>query len=349
MNRRFNKVANFLIFGMGVGILIVGCGGGSGGAGTSDAAASFVADHQGGGFVGSWWYAASTVSVAKADTDTMLATGTNQYTGTTVHNVLSTGANGTAHISGSWGTDSSPNVYYDLISTGWVQSPDTASMVVDSDGRHLTITPAAAGEPALITAITKTNLENTSIACTTTAGTSTPCVGTGLYPAGSRSYQFTFSYTSSHFILYGNTIGNPVTNSTGAVLANLPALNTTFCDPTFPYVFEAKGAGLYNVWPTTDCTLGAIAAAIAATTPDGTVTMQSQATGNATGVTTVLHVSSATGITKVTGMVGMIYGARASAVWYGWMSPAGTYTTDPGYNKTAINAQLLGDGLVALP
>ena len=45
----------------------------------------------------------------------------------------------------------------------------------------------------------------------------------------------------------------------------------------------------------------------------------------------------------------MIYGVRANAVWYGWMLPIGAYQLDPEYNKTAINAQLLGDGLVALP
>ena len=75
-----------------------------------------------------------------------------------------------------------------------------------------------------------------------------------------------------------------------------------------------------------------------------------QSTGNANlTAANVLHVQSATGNALVSGMLNMIYGLRVGAVWYGWMLPIGTYQLDPEYNKTAINAQLLADGLVVLP
>ena len=342
MNRkwRLNKVINLMIFGMAIGTLVAGCGGGGGGgdAVTGDAAASYLADQQGGSFVGRWWYEGSISAVAKADTETVVATGTNQYTATSFHRILPRGTGGIAGISGTWDTNPSPDVFYSLISSGWFADPDTATLVVN--GNNITITPT--GEPAMTVAVTKTNLANTPITCTSA------CLVPGSYPTGSTSYQFTASYTSTHFTVYGDTLAKPITDEQGVQLVALPLLNTTFCDPTFPAVFQAQGSGSYQVLTTASCSKADISTAITNHTVEGTVTMNSQATGN-TNVPTVLHVQSATGNALVSPMGNMIYGARADAVGYGWMLPVGTYQFDASMNKTAINAQLLANGLVEIP
>lgn len=344
MNNKWsiNKVASYLILTISLGTLIAGCGGGGDTGTVSGGVASYLADQQGGSFLGRWWYAASgAASAVKADENTLLATGTSQYAGTAVHKILS---------GSSWIANPNPDIYYDLSSplSGWVTSPDTVTLVDNGDGRNVTITPT--GEPAFVAAVTKTNLANTSITCADSTGATITCPGTSVYPVGAASYRLTVSYSSTQYELYGDTLAKKITNQAGAVLIALPALDTTFCDPTFPYVFEAQGSGIYKVWPTADCSAGAIATAITAPTADGTVVMDRPGTNN-TYVPYVLHVQSVTtiGNTLVSGMRNMIYGERLNAVWYGWMLPIGTYQLDPEFNKTALNAQLLANGQVSLP
>ena len=349
MNNKWNinKVTSYLILTISLGILIAGCGGGGDTGTVSGGVASYLADQQGGGTVGRWWYAVSASSVAKADEKSIVAIGTNQYTATKTHLILSNGTSGSAGISGTWGTNSTPDVYYNLISSGWFANSDTATLLDNGDGRNVTIT--LTGEPAYVAAITKTSLANTPIACTSSAGIPMTCVAPGVYPAGAVYYRQTVSFTSNQFTLNGPTIAQPITDSSGiaAPVPTWPVLNTTFCDPAWSYVFQARGTGgIYDVFSTTSCISANITTAVGATSL-GTVTMNLQSTGNLN-VPSVLHIQSTTG-TTLSGLVNMIYGARVGALWYGWMLPVGTYQLDPEYNKTAINAQLLGDGLVVLP
>lgn len=292
MNRklRINKVASYFIFAMALGTLVAGCGGGGNDAGTGTGAVlSYLADQQGGGFLGRWWYAASAVSVAKADENSLVANGTNQYTATTVHKMLSNGSNGTKAISGTWGPNSPPDVYWDLISSGWVQSPDTATLVDNGDGRNITMT--LTGEPAFVAAVTKTSLANTPIACTSTAGTPMTCVAPGVYPAGAASYRLTVSYTSNQYELYGDTLAKPITDVGGTAVTALPALNATFCDPTFPLVFQSYPGSNYNyrVLSTTSCSSSDISAAITAAIVEGTIVINNEVTNNVQ-VASFLHV-----------------------------------------------------------
>jgi hypothetical protein len=343
-NWSFNKVVNILIFGLANGILVAGCGGGGGGgAGSGNPAFSYIADQQGGGFVGYWSYGVS--SVANADIDTLAASGVNQYSDTFTHKILS----------GTW-TDSSPDVYYDLIpTTGWFPSPNNATLVDSGDGTNITIIPT--GEPGIAAAVTRTDLSDAPIVCTTSGGTNFTCPSLpGNYPTGSASYRLTINYTSNQFQLYGYTNLSPITDANGAVLTALPTVETqTFCDPNFLYVFKPQSSPsfIYNVFATPSCASSVVISTATTTPVLGTVTIENLPTGisGSSGESAnVLHVVSANSSDpNVTGMVGRIYGLRAYKVWLGWMTPKGTIQTDPAKNKTAINAELGANNLAPLP
>jgi hypothetical protein len=234
-------------------------------------------------------------------------------------------------------------------STGWFEALNTGTLV-DAGSGNITITPT--GEPGYAATVARTDLENTPVICTDPYSSTSATITCPIplnYPKGSASYQLTVTYPSSQFILYGDGVATQVTDSTGTPLAALPTLNTTpFCNPSFSYVFNPKGSGVYDIIPTPSCTTGEISLAITSGTPTGTVVIEDQPTGNAV-VTHVLHIASATGNSSVTTLVDMTFGERAGAVWYGWMGVAKTYLMEPVKNKTATSMELIANGMIGIP
>ncbi|MBU0620661.1 MAG: hypothetical protein KJ795_02330 [Gammaproteobacteria bacterium] len=343
MNRNFSvsKIVSLFFYSLAIGVFVAGCGGGGSNTPISGPSMDYIAEQQNGNFAGDWWLTGRVSSVATANTNTAVANGTNQYAVTTASKILSSGSNGAAHISGTWGPDPSPSIMYSLISSGWIVSPDTATYRV-TDGSHITITTT--GEQGIVVAVTKTDLASTAISCAPSS-----CFASGNYPAGSTSYRLDYTISSNRYHLYGDTISLPLTNEVGNQMTALPLLDaTTFCLPTYLRVLDPQGSGVYNVIPATSCSWGDISTAIASGTPEGTVTLVNQATGNAI-VPNVLLVQSASGSGFASVMSSMFVGVRNNVARLGWMTPAGTYQSGPALNKTALNAELLAHGLVEIP
>jgi hypothetical protein len=355
MDKRWNCMkggAKLTVFTLAIGMLVTGCGGGgSGGSATVSsvtAVASYVADTQAGGGVGNWSFVGSTSSVASAGVNTLAATATaNTYT-YNYTDLLMTNR--------SWGADPNPWTVYDLQASGWVVSPSTGILVDSGDGSHITITPA--GDVAVGAAVTKTSLANTPIVCKSpSTGATVACAAPGNYPAGAVSYLVSYNaYASDRYSLVGSAGGAawlPVTDATGGALTGLPAVGATFCDPNLHAVFKAimpaPAAGIdnYNAYGTTSCSAADIATAIGFPAYM-TALISNQVTGNGV-VANVLRIQVAAG-TPYASWTNTIYGLRAGNVWYGWMSLAGSAgNSGVSYNKTAVNAELLASGLVALP
>jgi hypothetical protein len=287
---------------------------------------SYIADALNGNFVGSWY--STGTGTAEAFPATLATTATvNTYTYTFGDTLLG---------SGTWSTNSSPSMTYDLISTGWIPTPSTGTMVDSGDGLNMTFTPA--GEPSYVDSVTQASLAGTTIPCDT--GT---CSGASTYPAGAVSYTHTEGGTST-YTLWGAT---PLTGATGSALTALPAIGSTFCDPDDLLVFQAispapASGNNYNVFNTASCGSADITAALGTAVAD-TVLISTQATGSSA-VPTVLLLS---GTTNVTWMEGAIYGLRAGNVWAGNANLVGWTWSDE--NKIAINAELVYNGLTAIP
>jgi hypothetical protein len=333
----------------GVGALVAGCGGGGGSGGgtaTETAVSSYIADQQAGGFTGSWNFVGGASSVVDAGVNTLTVTATpNTYT-SAYKDMLLTG--------GTWATNPSPWVIYDLNTAGWTEMPSTATLLDNGTGANITITPT--GESPVGVTITKTSLAATPIVCTSpSTGAAVPCAAPGNYPAGAVSYQLSYSYASDFYSLIGSAGALPwfpITDVAGVALTALPAVGATFCDPNAYLVYKAiapapaAGADNYNVFRTVSCLAADITAALA-TPLAGTVLISDQATGNSV-VANVMRVQSAAG-TPFAWANNVIYGFMAGNVWYGWLFPAGGVNDSTQKNKAAINAELLASGLVALP
>lgn len=349
MNGRGTRKAVEQIFAILVtGILLAGCSGGGETPSTSvSAVSSYLADMQGGGFVGKLSSVTSNSARASIDTATPDATA-NTYTISSAYKMLT---------GGIWGADTTVTAppYY-LSTTGWVllSSADTTTLVDSGDGSNMTFSyPGLSG--ALT--VTKTSLDGTGIACTTGSGTATACAAPGSYPAGASSYSASFTYLTDFYGLYGSA---PITDTAGVVLTALPALGSTFCLPDLSVVLApitpapVAGSNNYNVYwiAAASCSSASAIATTLAGTPHSTVLISNQDTGNAV-VPSVLTLKSWTGSWASINTTYGAYtlGARAGNVWYGYFYAGGVEITGgtPSYNKTALNAQLQAYGLTALP
>jgi hypothetical protein len=319
------------------GVLITGCGGGSsssggsGGSPASTALGSYISNGLNGSFIGSWFVTGG-ASSAEAFPVTWTTTSTaNTYAVIWGDKLLAVGI---------WSANSSPSVIYDLISTGWIVSPSTGTMVDSGDGVNVTFT--ATGEPAFTESVTKTSLTGQPISCLEATGS--VCTTPGNYPAGAVLYTHTSTSTATLYNLWG---GAPLTDTAGAALTALPTVGITFCDLDDFLVFQAitpapaGGANNYNVFNTASCTAPDITTALSSATAD-TILIGTQATGNAA-VPNVLLLSGATSVTWINGY---IYGLRANNVWAGSAQLKGSTWTDE--NKISINAELVASGLTPL-
>ncbi|HEY0664898.1 MAG TPA: hypothetical protein VGD24_02415 [Gallionella sp.] len=331
-----------------LGMLLAGCGGGSSSSGASTTpVASYLADQQSGGFVGQWRaLTGATLSVADANISTLATTATaNTYTYSDVSMLLT---------SGVWGTNPNTWAIYALSPTGWVPFPNTGTLVDNGNGSDVTVTYAGIGDGVFT--IANTDLAATPIVCTSaTTGATVACAVPGNYPAGARSYQISSTNTTDAYFMFGGLSAAPwlpATDVAGVALTALPSVGATFCDANYRMVFQAispapaAGANNYNVFYALRCASADITTAIAGTSA-GTVLVSNQVTGNAA-VPNVLRVQAATG-NPLVWMNNVIYALRAGNVGFGFVDPAGTVDYSESHNKTAINAQLLANGLVALP
>jgi Fibronectin type III domain len=301
---------------------------------STTALGSYIADGLNGSFVGSWNnYGAGS---AEAYPTSLATTGiANTYALTWGDKLLT---------SVTWSANPSPSGLYDLISTGWIPSPSTGTLVDSGDGINVTITPT--GESAVADSITKTSLTG-AITCFDATGAVMTCTAPNSYPTGAAEYTHTQGTGPYYSLWAGVTGATPVTDATGTALTALPAIGSTFCDPLSLLVFQAitptPGAGANNYWMfnTASCAPADITTA-RGTTPD-TVLISTQVTNNSA-VPSVLILS---GATVITYMNGAIYGLRANNVWPGYITPAGWTWTEE--NKIAINAELVASGFAPIP
>lgn len=167
----------------------------------------------------------------------------------------------------------------------------------------------------------------------------------GTYPQGSVKYVATSQFQNDRYRLF-NDPWNVVTDSTGAALTALPANTATFC--VGGTVMKPTTGGNYDVFftaytSTGGCTNQEITNALA-TTAAGTVHAVSVNTGLG-GVSVYLIDSSAT----LPFMVNNILGVVTNKVYAGSKSLAGESRSKWLFNKTALNAELVANGLSQLP
>lgn len=345
--RRTSKAVEQIFAVLVTGILLAGCSGGGETPSTSGSAvSSYLADMQGGGFVGNLSSITSNSARASIDTATPAATA-NTYTIGSSYKLLT---------GGIWGADTTATAppYY-LSATGWVLliSTDTTTLVDSGDGSNMTFSyPGLSGAMT----VTKTSLDGTGIACTT-GGAAVACAAPGSYPAGASSYSVSAAYLTDYYGLYGSA---PITDAAGVALTALPAVGSTLCLPDLSVLLApitpapVAGSNNYNAyWITAaSCSSASAIATTLAGTPHSTVLIGNQVTGN-TAVPSVLTLKSWTGSWA---SINTTYGAytlgeRAGNVWFGYFYAGGFEITGstPGYNKTALNAQLQAYGLTALP
>lgn len=349
------KTTELLALGAAAAILLSACGGGGGGGGGTTGGgtvgggggggagptpvASYIADAQSPSFDG-WWFntnSAGSPASAVAEEHTMLYMGTG---GNYVYSISQK-----ALIKGTW-TNQAYGADFVLISTGWTQQSALGTFVDSGDGIHATLTNG----DATTYAYSLVNLAGTPITCFNSAGAVQACATPANYPAGSNAYIMTQS-TTNYVLPFTNT-PLPVTNTTGTPLAALPTVGTgTFCDPYMLYVYQPTATlGTYNVFNTAGCSATAITTATTAPAVSlGTVTIAQLATGNAN-VPNVLQLSGWTGTALTANNIAnsnYIYAVRAGGVYAGWVNYPGYINYDE--NKTAINAEVVATGFVAIP
>lgn len=335
--------------------------------GTALAAAavtSLLSDEQS-AFTGGWWLtptsglvtagqsAGSTLAAAQVAADayenTVVVNSPNNYTQTYTDKRMT---------STSWGTNSGPGVNFILpTSTGsWVIPPNTATIVDNLDG---TFTWTPTGLNSELVSVTRSDLSGTAITCTDFFLTTITCPAVSNYPTGAALYTFSNVPSSDEYFLFGSNAGVPsaisvlpITDATGTALTALPALTltTTLCDPNSLLVFQAispapASGDNVNVFTTASCLQADITAATASTAM-GTVSVTVQATGNAT-VASVIRVQATATATAY--LNNSILGLRAGAVYPGNMNPAGVAYASSDLNKTAVNAELVANGLTPIP
>jgi hypothetical protein len=338
--RPLKKIAELSAYGIIAGTLFAGCGGGgnTGGGGAVPSAAStalgsYIADIQGAGFSGYWF--TGTAASATANTRTLSATASpTLFNVTYFSRILS---------NGSWSNSTSTQVSgYELSPTGWATGGQTGQTLTDNgDGINAVVN--ITNGVTYPFSIVKTSLAGSQLACTN--GPCSPTYAT--YPADASRYALT--YTSDHYLLLTLTDGYQVTNQSGAAFTSLPAVTSTFCDPLLNYVYQPlyttayNSTNFYRVYNTAGCGSPAIASALTGTSV-ANVTISVKSTGN----TSVPGVLILTNWTAGYGLVNpWIYAVRAGFVWVGLMEPQGTNFTLK--NKSAINAELVGSGFIAIP
>ena len=333
--------------GLVAGVLVVGCGGGGGG-GTSpvssavsaspsnSALGSLIADTTGTALVG-WLGAGNAPASAVAGVTTLAATSTaNTYNLTYAEENL-TGTN--------WASTTSP-VVYDLIASGWIASPATATVQDSGDGSTATITPT--GEPAYTATISKASLTGTAIQTNSNIFYLGPAAG-AQYSLGAESYTVKLNVD---WYNTNATVGEEVTDISGAPLIVAPTLNsTTFCDRYTSMIFEPNGASSgnnYNVFSATDCTSGTSIASDILSTPLGTVLITEKSTGS-TPVGKVLLLTNPV-ITSTTKLTNVIFALNNinGYFYYGWMTPAGS-AFKYYENRAALDDELNDASLTLLP
>ena len=313
--------------------------------GSTTAVASYLADQQSGGLLGSWFLGTAAYSAFAGESTMVLTSSANTYTATYANMQLASGI-WSAMNSGTWDAQT-VGASYDLTSAGWVLSPSTATVVDNGDGSTLSVTPT--GENAVTVTIARATLDGATITCGTG---NAACPVPGVYSTGSGRYTFAYSSTLYFLGTKSNLLAAPITDITGTALTSLPTVGSTFCDPTsgvFSPIMPTPtlGGNNYNVFnlPSGICTSANIATAMTGTVIF-TALLSNQPTGNAI-VPNVLLLSGETGTYNNLGNI--IYGLRAGNLWSGFMYQAGVSGANINENKLAINAELVANGLTPLP
>lgn len=311
----------------------------------------------------SWWIQAQTFNASGVATSTTLVAQRMSFTATAANTYSATGTGYTSTNNGPnngpW-TSQPVNALgdYKLTSTGWVANANGGVLVNNLDGT-VTITPT--GLPAQVETITRINLSGTAIVCPNFAGGVCPVPGN--YPANSffTSSNFTSAVDTFHLQTGGVVSTDKVTGANGVQLTALPALNTTFCVQQFggaqvfvPIAGAVAPADNYNVFGALTCSAADITNATAAgVLPWGTVTIGAKATGIAAvptvGLCTVTTAVGSPNTLAVGWLNDNIVAVMNGLAYSGWRSPAGPRTDINDLNKTAVNAELLANGYLALP
>lgn len=306
---------------------------------------SYIADQQSASLVGSWHLVTALSSAYVGKSTLTSSTTANTYTATYANELLASSV-WSATNTGVWEA-MTVGVSYDLTSSGWVLSPSTSTLVDNGDGSTISITPS--GESALKVTVSSVSLAGEAISCSTLG---VACTVPGNYPNGAVQYQYSYPTTMYFLGTKSNVSAAPITDASGTILTALPTIGTLFCDPN-NWVLSpisptpAAGASNYNAYtlPSGGCTSANITTAIAGTVLFTTL-ISTQATGNTT-VPNVLRLSGMSG--SYTGFNNPIYGLNAGNVWSGFMYPAGVSGVNSDKNKIAINAELVANGLTAIP
>lgn len=260
----------------------------------------------------------------------------------------------------TWAAFSAPTtgVAVDLTAMGWVAP---TSQTTTSTATTLTDTFSNGAATRTTTNVTYFNLAGTPILCQTPL--SATCAIPGNYPAGAAGYDHTNVPATDDYSLntvdtYNNFASAAITDSTGLALTTLPTLGTTtFCENSI----GGNGVKVYNA---------IVGAAVGAANYNLIYGAGRCTAANITSVLTNIAVTPETLSIKATGIAGVsvivsnvnrsqIFATYQGKVYPGNFEPAGGWPAmvgAPPYvpfitmkNKTAINAELLAQGLPALP
>ena len=181
--------------------------------GSTTAVASYLADQQSGGLLGSLFLGAASPTAFAGESTIAVTSSANTYTATYANRQLASGI-WSAMNSATWDAQT-VGASYDLTSTGWVLSPSTATVVDNGDGSTIAITPT--GESAVTVTITRTTLDGATITCGTGNAV---CPAPGIYSTGSGRYTFTYSTTLYFLGTKSNLLAAPITDITGTALTS---------------------------------------------------------------------------------------------------------------------------------
>lgn len=259
----------------------------------------------------------------------------------------------------TWGALTIPTtgVSADLTATGWVAA---TSQTTTTTATGLTTSYPNGAASRTDTNVTYFDLAGKPIYCASPL--SQTCAKPGNYPAGAAGYYtdqtpVTDDYSLSLVDQFNNFASLAVTDATGVALTTLPTLGTTtFCEPLEsglqstvykPIAGAAAGAANYNViYSAGACTAAAITTALAGTGNAQTLSLKATGIGGVSVIVSNANQSQIFGVYQ-----GKVYGGNFEPAG-GWPLPIGAPAVTPApelKNKTAINAELVAAGKVALP